>query len=548
MFRIRKAAAVAVLASVALIAAACGDDSDSSDSNDTAAATTGAAGATTSASDAAKTTAAPAFDPNGVLKVGDGLAAATGIEFDPIGANAYTSWAYSRAIYGSLLNRRPDGTYEPELATAWKVVDTQTVELDLRQGVTFQDGTPFNAEAVKFNLMRAKDVAAKSFSFSAEAKYLQDVTALGDNKVSLKFSEPVTGWLFSAGRPFFSSPETLMPSPAAIKAGTLASKPVGAGAFVFDHYTRDAELVLKKSPTYWNAANVKLAGIQFVKVAQGAAQVNGMRAGDIDIVNLPSNMLEQIKGASNVTVESKVTGNQFWALYLCKNIAPFNDVKVRQALALAIDRTALNNVIFKGNIEPATGVLPKQHRFYDKTLEGYNTYNVDRAKQLLAQAGVSNLTFTTMYGTTSVPGADLGEVIRVQLERAGITMKLQPVTNVVAQFFGVPGAANAVLTPGNDYGITDLTPGGIGNACQYNDPDLNALVAKIKAAAPESQTQKDLVNQYQKYILDQGLITWLIWDTEVFAYNTNRVGGVDYLLGLFPGPRQIYYDRLFIKK
>lgn len=532
----------AVLISAALIAAACGDDDDDGGTGGTGSATT------VGSSTGPTTSAAPSFDPNGVLRIGDGLAAATGIEFDPTGQNAFSSWAYSRAIYGSLMIRRPDGTYEPDLATAWRIVDPQTVELDLRTGVTFHDGTPFNAEAAKFNLMRAKEAAPRSASFSAEAKFLQDVEIVSDQKIRLKMTEPVAGWMFSAGRPFFSSPETLMPSPTAIRAGTLAQKPVGAGPFTFESYAREAKLVLKKNPNYWNASKVRLAGLEFVRVDQGAAQINGLRAGDLDIQNLPSSLLNEIKGASNITVESKVTGNQFWAIYLCKSIPPFNDVRVRKALALAIDRTAINNVIFRGEIEPATGVLPKQHRFYDRSLDGYNNYNPDEAKRLLAQAGVSNMTFTIMHGTTSFPGADLAEVIRVQLEKVGVTMKVTPVQNVVAQFFRVPGAANAVLTPGNDYGITDLTPGGIGNACAYNDPDLNALVAKIKAAQPESQAQKDLINQYQKYILDQGLITWLIWDTEVFAWNTNRVGGVDYLLGLFPGPRLVYYDRLFIKK
>src|SRR5439155_25787929 len=105
---------------------------------------------------------------------------------DPVGPNAYTSWRYMRTIYGSLVLRNPDGTYKPDLATAWKVVDPQTVDLDLRQGVTFQDGTPFDAEAVKFNLLRVKDAAPKSTSLSIEAKYLQDVELLSSNKARIK--------------------------------------------------------------------------------------------------------------------------------------------------------------------------------------------------------------------------------------------------------------------------------------------------------------------------------------------------------------------------
>ena len=524
---------LAIVVVFVLVLGACGDD----DTNDGSSTTDDGNGSDV------------AFDPEGVLQVGDGLSsAAGGVSFDPIGPAAYSNWRYMKAIYGSLLHRNPDGSYSPELATAWSVVDPQTVELELREGVTFTDGTPFNASAVQFNILRGRDAAAEGgFSFSDELKYVEDVEIVDDYTVRIHVSEPVAGWMFSAGRAFFSSVETLMPSPAAIEKG-IEENPVGAGPFMFVSYRPDEELVLSKNDTYWDADNVKLGGVRFVYLVAGSATVVGLRSGDIDIANLPSTSLSEVQSVTGLHVDSKVTGGQFWAFYMCKNIEPFDNETVRQAVSYAIDREGLANVVFKGAVTAATGVLPEGHTFHDPDLEGYYTRDTDKAKELLAEAGVTNLTFDVMYGAGSPPGEDIGNVIQSQLAEVGITMNLVPVQNVVREFFFAPGVAAGVLTPGNDYGITDLTPGGIGNACAYDDAELNAMVADIKAAEPDSQAQHDLIDQYQKYILDHALIDWLVWDAETFAWQEDRVGGDDfYMLGKWPGPREIQYDKLFIK-
>jgi len=547
--RRRTARWLAIVAALVLVVGACGDDDDGDGGTASPTSVAGGQGTTTSAGPA--TTAEPDdFDPAGVLRVGDLLAATGGgINFDPINNTAYASWRYMKAIYGSLLTRNADGSYRPDLATDWEIVDPRTVELDLREGVQFQDGTPFDAEAVRFNLIRARDAAAQSFSFSAELKLLDDVEIVDAHKVRLKLREPVAGWLFSAGRPFFSSPETLMPSPAAVQAG-LATKPVGAGAFEFVSYTPESELVLQKSDTYWDADNVRLAEVRFVYVAPGPAQSLALRSGEVDIIaNLSSSQVPEIESVDDLEVEATVTGRQFWAIYFCKAIPPFDDVRIRKALNYAIDREAIIAAAFRGFGEPIDGLLPEGHPFHVPELDDHFAYDPDRARQLLAEAGAENVEFTLMYSPSSVPGDTIAEILRSQLAEVGMTVNFRPVQNLVAEFFAVPNVANGALTPGNDYGITDLTPGGIGNACAYDNPTLNALVADIKAALPDSDEQYDLIAEYQRYIVeDEALVAWLVWTAEVFGWQDERVDGVDYQLGPFPAPRELLLSSLYIER
>ena len=374
-----------LLATVVLVGvAACGDDDEGAGaptSADDRPATTASSTPASDQSTPSTEAAAEEFDPEGVLRIGAELDQSRGgLELDPVNPISSGTHQYLYPIYGSLLQRAADGSWEPDLATDWEVIDAQTVELGLRTGVTFQDGTPFDAEAVRFNLDRARQ--APTGAMSTEIRYLDTIEVVDPATVRLHFNQPVSGWLFNAERAFFGSVETLMASPTAATTGDLSTNPVGAGAFRFVRYTPGQEYVVEKNPDYWDADDVRLGGIHLGLHGRGAGAAqrpaHRRRRPDLGRHRRPG------AGAGVVPrdpVDAEVTGNRLWSIYLCKSRPPFDDVRVRQALNLAVDREAIIEVMFAGVGEPMTGgTWPSGSPFYVSALEGHYDRDVDEAK------------------------------------------------------------------------------------------------------------------------------------------------------------------------
>lgn len=472
------------------------------------------------------------------VKIGDSLSAPSGgVSFDPISPGAATSWRYMHLLYGSLLTRNVDGSYDADLATNWDIVDDFTVSLELRDGVSFTDGTEFNAEAVRFNILRALEAEEESYSVSDSLKDVEDVEIVDNLNVQIHLSEPVAAWLFEADRPFFSSVETLMPSPASID--TIDAAPVGAGAYILDEYADEEKLSATKNPDYWGADDVGFERVEFTYLAPGTSQIVALRSGDVDIVNLPSSALSEVTDIEGVEVVDEVEGSMFWAIYMCKDRPPFDDVRVRRAFNYALNRDAVVDLALGGTGEPATGFLPPAHRFNDPELDSYYDQDLDEVETLLEDAGVKDLSLDVMYKLATPAAESVGEVLRSQLAESGITMNPVGVQDVVSEFFSVPGAAAGIITTGNGYGFSDLVPGSIGNACNFDDPTLNSLVADIKKAEPDSDQQEKLMADAQKYVLDEALITWLAWDSDVTAFQSDRLAEVAFQLGKWAGPKEI---------
>ena len=362
---LRRLTAVLVLT---VIVAACGDDDDQSGSATTnvavtaAPATTGAptatsgrGGATTAPATAAPTTARPAaldYDPDGVVRIGIALAANTNAAWDPI--KSFSNFDTMRLVYDTFLRNKADGSYEPGLARSWQVVDGSTLKLELQPGVTFSDGTPFNGEAVKAGLLR--NATQQANGFRAEVKALQDVVVDDPTHVTLKFSSPVAGsWLS-----LLASGEGMIVSPKAVADGVdLNSKPVGAGPFVLESSTPDDSAVLKKNPSYFEAAKIKLAGIEFVHVADPTASSTAIRSDAVDLLpQLQSSALAtELQSVDNLTVASATSGNAWHTIFLCKSRPPFDNVDVRKALNFAVDRNALVPRPVRQAVAPRGGQL-----------------------------------------------------------------------------------------------------------------------------------------------------------------------------------------------
>jgi len=170
---------------------------------------------------------------------------------------------------------------------------------------------------------------------------------------------------------------------------------------------------------------------------------------------------------------------------LCKNKPPFDNVKVRQAINYAIDRDQINQLLYQGTSQPMWGDWTTGSSYFNPKNDKLYAYNPKKAKKLLKEAGVENLTYDLM--TTPRPTHAVVEIMKEQMAEAGITVNLTSTTNIVQDFFTDqkwPSALIPLRRAGLDKVTRNLQLGSIGDTCQYDDPKLNAYISKLRSWAP----------------------------------------------------------------
>ncbi|MGE0881294.1 MAG: ABC transporter substrate-binding protein [Acidimicrobiia bacterium] len=510
---------------VAMIGAACGDDSDSGTSDNTTAAAVPTAGTAT-------TTAPSDVDPSGVLKIGlDLTGTGAAVFFDPIKLpSPLTPEHY--LIYDTLLRSQVDGTFKPGLAKSATIADPTTINLELNPGIKFSDGTNLDAEAVKYSIER--NIASKNTgAFAVEMQQTDTITVNSPTTLTIKLKTPIAGVYYT----LLGRGETSPVSPTAAKAADAAdpkagmgTKPVGAGPFTLESSVVESKVRFVKNPTYFQADQVKVSAIEYIHVT-AANQVTAMKAGTVDAIdNLQIATASQITGPGLTVFQQQSDNVLLWA-QICKRDAPLSDVKVRQALNFGLDRDAINNVMYGGKSEPQWGFFGTKSPLYDATLKDYFKRDVAKAKQLLTEAGFPNglkLNFMITAGDSQ----KVSELIQAQWKEIGVDLQLTLTQNVLTDFF-IPNPKGAGMffplqRSGLDKVTRNLVPGSIGNICNWDDPDLNALVDKIRAVQPTSAEAKTLWSQLQKLALERAMNIFGVYGVTSNAY-TDKVGNATFI-------------------
>jgi peptide/nickel transport system substrate-binding protein len=505
-----------------MVLAACGGDDD--DGGD------GGGAPDTTSGDSTATTAAPdsGIDPEGVIKIGYDLvqAGTTGVWVDPAAAknNATANDSLFGLVYGRFVTLRPDGELEPDLAESATVVDNNTVEIQLREGVTFSDGSPFDASAVKAGFDRS--IASKNEeAFQPEFFSLQSVEVTGPTTVTLSFPDGTAPSWFDT---FIAAWQTSI-----VKAGeTDFVKPAGAGPMVVESFEDGQSLVLRKNEKYWNAAEVKIAGMEFVHIGndQPQAGLAALRAGQVDITFTDPSQLTALSG--NIDSFARISPDQVIWIHMCKRDGPLADARVRTALNKAIDRDVINEAIFQGTAEPSTQMFPTGHRFNDPALDDVLAYDPEGAKELLAEAGYEDGVSIDVYPIAFGGISETAEVMKQQLAEVGITLNIKATGMNYVEDFLKPQAAGIGIYPGNAVGPQKLnawTGDGLGNVCSYNDPEITQLAADLASVSQSTDEAVELWLQAEKKVVDEALGGFILFRSSLAAYNTERLGGLESL-------------------
>ncbi|MEO8696767.1 MAG: ABC transporter substrate-binding protein [Acidimicrobiales bacterium] len=328
-------------------------------------------------------------------------------------------------IYDTLIREQPDGSYGPGLAESWKTVDANTFELKLKANVKFQDGTAFNAQAVKAALDRSRTLTTSTLA--KPLAFISGVEAVDDLTVRLRLSEARAGTLPA----LLADRAGMVPSPAAVaKDGDKygANGAVGAGPYRYVELTPGTHIKLERWDGYNDPKTQLLGGYESFGVSV-QFQVEQLKKGDLNYAALNEASFPDVKKAADEGAIKYVVDptTQYMQFFVNPGAAPFDDLRVRQALNFAIDRDAVNKAIAEGIGTIAWGPLPASSWAHNKDVEGMYKYDPAQAKKLLADAGYKDgLTIPTgmiqlpLYQRTT-------ELLQGMMAAAGFKLEIVPV-------------------------------------------------------------------------------------------------------------------------
>ena len=396
-------------------------------------------------------------------------------------------------VFEGLTRFGPDGSVQPGLAASWTISDDGlSYTFQLREGVTFHDGTTFEASDVVFSLDRAR---AEDSTNAQKALFagIESVEALGDSSVRIDLAAPQGNFLFN-----LAWGDAVMVAPESI--GDIKNLPIGTGAFRFEQWRRGDQISLSRNADYWGEpASLEAATFKFI--SEPTAAYAAMLAGDIDAFYsypAPEN-LAQFERDPRFTV---LSGNTEGETILAMNNqqAPFDDIRVRKAVSHAIDRQAIiDGAMFGYGTPIGSHFAPHNPDYVDLTANA--AFDPALARDLLAQAGYAEGFSTTLKLPPPSYARRGGEIIAAQLREVGIEAEIS--------FLEWAQWLEQVFR-GYDYGLTIVShtePMDINIYArpdyyfQYDNPDFQALIETL-AVESDPAARSTLLAQAQTTIAE----------------------------------------------
>jgi peptide/nickel transport system substrate-binding protein len=469
----------------------------------------------------------------GILRIS---APANPSSLDPATGGAGSDHAFLFTMYDTLTEwdfetLKP----KPGLAESWSFTDPTTLVLNIRAGITFHDGSPLDAEAVKFNLERNKSDPKSNIKADLASMATADVS--GPMQVTLKLNGP------DAALPGILSDRVgMMVSPTALKAseaGNVARKPVGAGAYAFVSWADGERIVVKRNEKYWKANRPYPDGIEFSIIPELTTGARSVTAGQNDLIyQLPPRQKAIIERASNIKV---FNGPTLYVFQIFLNWAkpPFDSIKVRQAFNFAVDRESFVKAALAGLAEPAYMNLPKTHWAYDKSVAALYPYDPDKARKLLAEAGFKEGTVIEIGGYTDQDSVQRQEILIEQFRKAGMNVKFvnAPIAEASASFFGPEKRGSGLLAAWTGRPDPSLTYSLMFTKDAYYNGGRAAVPPELEAAIKESRASEDIEIRrkafatVQRLVMENAFVLPLAFQFELVAMNKKVQGYRPNLLG-----------------
>ncbi len=322
-------------------------------------------------------------------------------------------------IFEGLVKASPDGSVTPAVASDYELSpDGKTYTFTLREGVTFHNGNQVTAEDVVYSLERCAGSENEGTPLVSAFSNVSVITSPDPSHVVVTLAEPSLEFIYSMTAPII--PKDSGPD--------IASTMVGTGPFCFVSYAPQDSLVMEKYDGYWNAEKAaRLDKVTFKIITDTNALVIGLKGGTLDLViHLPNTLENEVKDQFTVLQD---TMKLVQALYLNNAVEPFNNELVRQAMYYAIDVPAIIEFVCDGaGVATGTSMYPAQSRYFLPELAEKYPHDVEKAKELLAQAGYPDgFEMSITVPSNYTQHMETAQVIIEQLKKVGITAELIPV-------------------------------------------------------------------------------------------------------------------------
>jgi ABC-type transport system substrate-binding protein len=494
---------------------------------------------------------------------------------DPAIGYDWQNWSMIKSLFDGLMDYEPGTTtLKPDLAESYEISpDGQTFTFKLRQGVKFHNGRELTAEDVKYSIERVVIPATQSpgagffgsikgfeEASAGNADGLSGITVVDPYTIRFELSRPDATFLHVAALNFAH----VVPKEEVEKHGADFGKhPVGSGAFKLAEWTLGQKLVFERFADYWNKGLPKLDQITFEVGQEPIVALLRLQKGEIDIPGdgiPPAKFIEVTEDPA--FKDLVIQGGQLHTGYVAMNvkIKPFDDVKVRQAVNMAINKDRIVRII-NGRAVPANQPLPPTMPGYAKDYEGY-PYDVEKAKALMAEAGLADGVETELFVMNTDPQPRIAQAIQQDLAAIGIKASVKSLAqaNVIAAG-GEPEAAPMIWSggmawiadfpdPSNFYGPILGCGGAVEggwNWSWYCNEDLDRQAAAADAIvdpAKKAEREEMWRNIYLKIMEDA---PWApIFNEERFSMRSARIGGADELF-VDPVHIPVHYDQVYAK-
>ncbi|MFO1081478.1 MAG: ABC transporter substrate-binding protein [Reyranellaceae bacterium] len=421
----------------------------------------------------------------------------------------------------------------PGLAESWKFADGKTLVMTLRGGVQFHDGTPLDAEAVRFNLERNRSDARSSIK--ADLGSVEAIEVSGPLQVTLRLKQPDTALPL-----ILSDRAGMMCSPKAVRelGKDHDRKPVGTGAWRCTGWSDNDKVTYARNERYWKAGQPHLDGLEFAVIPETNTGLRSVIAGQNDFVYFLSPQQKTvIDRAKSLTA---VTGPTLYCVQMFLNFGrpPLDNQKLRLAINHAIDRNAFSKATMGGLAEPAWMALPSAHWAYDASLANGWPHDPDKARKLVAEAGHPNGIDVTFLGYSDQRSQQRQEVLMEQLAKAGIRVKWQTgsIPEMSAAFFA-DKKGEALLAAWTGRPDPSLTYSLMFGKDSYYNAGRTEYAPALSAALLESRASEDLearkaaFAKVQKQVVEGGLFVPLLFQLELDAHLGKVKGYRPNLLG-----------------
>ena len=340
------------------------------------------------------------------------------VGLSPIGTNDSVSSRVIEQVYETLFTRNPETMeVEPKLAESYETPDENTWVIKLKEDIQFTDGTPFNAEAVKytFDKFRDPETAAPRASL---LEPISEVNVVDEYTVEIKTEKPYGAMLAA-----LSHTNASIVSPEADKSQDLMKEPVGTGPFKFVSWTQGDQVVLEKNADYWQG-EPKLETVTFKVVPEVNTAISMLQTGDVQFIDgIPSEQLQRVESLKNVEVK-KNEGTPMYYMGFNMTKEPMNNPEFRQAAAYALDREAYVNKLNGLGVQGNSIIGPKVFG-YDESAdaEGYS-HDLEKAKELVEKNGFGDQELTMLVANTDAYMM-MAEIAQSQLTQAGFKVKIE---------------------------------------------------------------------------------------------------------------------------